>query len=49
MTTHQLPYQIVPQGENTSNHIATHLGRACQVKTEKDKMGTNKKFVFTVR
>ena len=31
MTTHQLPYQIVPQGENPNNHIASHLGRACQV------------------
>ena len=31
MTTHQLPYQIVPQQENSNNHIASHLGRACQV------------------
>jgi len=30
MTTHQLPYQIVPQQENSNNHIASHLGRACQ-------------------
>ena len=32
MTTHQLPYQLVPTPQHSQDHIASYLGRSTQVK-----------------